>query len=200
MTCSTFLMAVVLMFEEENTVNYETLKMHTQLHDDYLLRALQALVEAKILIVEGSGTGDSWPTTHFAWSENGSGSQGTPSPNPACCGPNTTFTLNFQFSNKRGRFKITSAPVKEQAAGREREQTAASLEEDRKAYLQALIVRIMKVRKVAKHSELIEQVISQSSERFRPNVTMIKKCIEGLIDKQYIERMPNTTDEYSYVS
>lgn len=29
---------------------------------------------------------------------------------------------------------------------------------------------------------------------------MIKKCIESLIDKQYIERTPNSGDEYSYVA
>lgn len=29
---------------------------------------------------------------------------------------------------------------------------------------------------------------------------MIKKCIESLIDKQYIERTQNSGDEYSYVA
>lgn len=29
---------------------------------------------------------------------------------------------------------------------------------------------------------------------------MIKKCIESLIDKQYIERTPSVGDEYSYVA
>lgn len=29
---------------------------------------------------------------------------------------------------------------------------------------------------------------------------MIKKCIEALIDKQYIERTPNCSEEYSYVA
>lgn len=76
----------------------------------------------------------------------------------------------------------------------------ASLEEDRKAYLQALIVRLMKTRKVLKHNELVELVILQASERFRPNVAMIKKCVESLIEKQYLERMPNSADEYSYVA
>lgn len=29
---------------------------------------------------------------------------------------------------------------------------------------------------------------------------MIKKCIESLIDKQYLERAANSSDEYSYVA
>lgn len=43
------------------------------------------------------------------------------------------------------------------------------------------------------------QVLCQS-ESFAPTISMIKKCIEALIDKQYIERTPNSTDEYSYVA
>lgn len=45
-----------------------------------------------------------------------------------------------------------------------------------------------------------DQVISQSRARFAPQIPMIKKCIELLIDKQYLERTPNSTDEYSYVA
>ena len=46
----------------------------------------------------------------------------------------------------------------------------------------------------------IFQVISQAKSRFAPNVSMIKKCIEALIDKQYLERTQKSTDEYSYVA
>ncbi|XP_078393737.1 cullin-2 isoform X6 [Cetorhinus maximus] len=44
------------------------------------------------------------------------------------------------------------------------------------------------------------QVISQSRARFNPSISMIKKCIEVLIDKQYIERSQTSADEYSYVA
>ena len=80
------------------------------------------------------------------------------------------------------------------------EQTHASVDEDRKLYLQAAIVRIVKARKVIKHNFLIEEVIQQSANRFTPNITMIKKCIEALIEKGYLERTVNTTDEYSYIA
>jgi len=43
-------------------------------------------------------------------------------------------------------------------------------------------------------------VLAQSKARFAPSIAMIKKCIESLIDKAYIERTPNTTDEYSYMA
>lgn len=44
------------------------------------------------------------------------------------------------------------------------------------------------------------QVINQSKARFNPSISMIKKCIEVLIDKQYIERSQISADEYSYVA
>jgi len=43
-------------------------------------------------------------------------------------------------------------------------------------------------------------VLSQSKVTFAPSISMIKKCIETLIDKQYIERTPNSADEYSYIA
>ncbi|XP_063611017.1 cullin-2-like [Penaeus indicus] len=110
----------------------------------------------------------------------------------------TVVRLNTDYSNKRTKFKISVAPQREQQ--HEAEQTHSAVEEDRKLYLQAAIVRIMKARKLLKHTMLIQEVISQSRARFAPQIPMIKKCIELLIDKQYLERTPNSTDEYSYVA
>merc|ERR1711881_785145 len=103
----------------------------------------------------------------------------------------SVISLNMKYSNKRTKFRIGGTIQKE---------TPAEVEEDRKMYLQAAIVRIMKSRKVLKHNQLIQEVLSQSKARFAPSITMIKKCIESLIDKAYIERTPNSTDEYSYMA
>jgi len=56
----------------------------------------------------------------------------------------------------------------------------------------------MKSRKTLKHNSLVDEVITQSKQRFSPSVQLIKKCIEILIDKQYLQR--NSTDEYSYIA
>lgn len=40
----------------------------------------------------------------------------------------------------------------------------------------------------------------QARPRFAPSISMIKKSIESLIEKSYIERTANTPDEYGYVS
>uniref|UniRef100_A0A1B6DHH6 Cullin-2 n=1 Tax=Clastoptera arizonana TaxID=38151 RepID=A0A1B6DHH6_9HEMI len=109
----------------------------------------------------------------------------------------TVLSLNLEYSNKRTRLRISTALQKEST--QEMEQTVTSVDEDRKLYLQAAIVRIMKSRKVLRHNALIQEVLSQS-KTFAPAISMIKKCIEALIDKQYIERTPNSSDEYSYVA
>lgn len=44
------------------------------------------------------------------------------------------------------------------------------------------------------------QVIKQLKNRFSPSVSIIKKSIEALIEKQYMERTANTKDEYSYIA
>ncbi|EPQ12193.1 Cullin-2 [Myotis brandtii] len=78
---------------------------------------------------------------------------------------------------------------------KEVEQTRSAVDEDQKMCLQAAIVRIMKARKVLRHNALIQEVISQSRARFNPSISMIEKCIEVLIDKQYIERSQASADE-----
>lgn len=57
----------------------------------------------------------------------------------------------------------------------------------------------MKTRKRLRHNALIEEVINQSKQRFIPNVSMVKKAIDSLIEKQYIDRF-DKGDEYYYMA
>jgi hypothetical protein len=47
----------------------------------------------------------------------------------------------------------------------------------------------MKARKMMKNQALIQEVISQISQRFSPKIPDIKKAIETLLEKVYIERV-----------
>lgn len=70
----------------------------------------------------------------------------------------TEIKLNLDYSNKRTKFKITAALQRE--TPQEVEHTMSAVDEDRKLYLQAAIVRIMKSRKILKHNSLIQEVNS----------------------------------------
>jgi cullin 1 len=75
-----------------------------------------------------------------------------------------------------------------------------AVDEDRKYVIQATIVRIMKARKTLKNQALIQEVISQISQRFTPKIQDIKKAIETLLEKEYIERAEGQRDTFNYLA
>lgn len=49
-----------------------------------------------------------------------------------------------------------------------------------------------------KHNQLVSECIIQIKARFVPKVADIKKCIEILLDKEYLERLDD--DELGYLA
>ena len=58
----------------------------------------------------------------------------------------------------------------------------------------------MKARKSCTHTQLIEEVTKQLSSRFRPNPLIIKKRIESLIEREYLERSQSDRKSYTYLA
>ncbi|KAH7101599.1 Cullin-domain-containing protein [Auriculariales sp. MPI-PUGE-AT-0066] len=108
------------------------------------------------------------------------------------------FDLNPSFKSKKIRVNL-NMPIKAQET-KEQTEVLKNVDEDRKFVIQATIVRIMKARKTMKNQPLIQEVISQISQRFAPKIPDIKKAIDTLLEKEYIERVDGTRDTFSYVA
>lgn len=108
------------------------------------------------------------------------------------------YVLNMDFKNKKIKVNI-NVPIKAEAKA-ESDQMHKTIDEDRKMLIQATIVRIMKTRKRLNHTTLMTESIGQLTSRFKPKVSMIKKCVDILIDKEYLERVEGKKDEYNYLA
>ncbi|EJP69716.1 Cullin-1 [Beauveria bassiana] len=165
---SVYQMAILLLFNEKDSYVYEDMLSATALSAEVLDQALAVILKAKVLLVAGGEKP----------------------------GPGKVFNLNYDFKSKKIRVNLNLGGVKE--AKQEEAETNKTIEEDRKLLLQSAIVRIMKARKKMKHSQLVSETINQIRTRFLPKVGDIKKCIEILLDKEYLERLDD--DELGYLA
>jgi cullin 1 len=108
------------------------------------------------------------------------------------------YDLNPGFKSKKIRVNL-NLPIKAEVK-QESNDVLKTVDEDRKYVIQATIVRIMKARKTMKNQQLIQEVIAQISQRFSPKIPDIKKAIDTLLEKEYIERVDGTRDTFAYVA
>jgi len=116
------------------------------------------------------------------------------------------LTVNGDISSKLVRVKVplisaasaggAAAAAAAAAAEEMGSDIAALIELQRKSMTEAAIVRILKARKSIDHANLVAEVTRQLSVRFRAQPAEIKKRVEDLIDRDYIER--DATDRQLY--
>jgi cullin 3 len=50
------------------------------------------------------------------------------------------------------------------------------------------------------HTQLTTEVITQLASRFRPEISLIKKRIEDLLAREYLERVDGDSSRYRYLA
>jgi cullin-4 len=107
-----------------------------------------------------------------------------------------TFSVNVDFTHPKYRVKINQVQLKE--TKQENKETHMRVAEDRNFECQAAIVRILKGRKTISHQELVSEVIKATMSRGVLGVPDIKRNIDRLIEKDYMEREEGGM--YSYLA
>ncbi|XP_055710356.1 cullin-3 isoform X2 [Phlebotomus papatasi] len=173
---STYQMCVLMLFNNRDRLTYEEIQQETDIPEKDLIRALQSLSMGKAgqrLLVRTPKTKDIEPTNEFL--------------------------VNDAFVSKFHRVKIQTVAAKGESEP-ERKETRSKVDEDRKHEIEAAIVRIMKLRKTMSHNMLVSDVTSQLKARFLPSPVVIKKRIEGLIEREYLARTPEDRKTYVYLA
>ncbi|KAJ3396726.1 hypothetical protein HDU92_002092 [Lobulomyces angularis] len=170
---SIYQMGILLQYNNGISFTWNELLTNTNLSPEILGGQLGSLLKAKVLLI-------------------------CPSTSKVGVDKEAKFDLNPDFKSKKIRINF-NVPIKSEQKV-ESDETHKTIEEDRKLLIQAAIVRIMKTRKSLKHLSLMDEVINQLQSRFKPKISDIKKCIDILLEKEYIERSKEQKDQYNYVA
>ncbi|KHG05433.1 Cullin-1 -like protein [Gossypium arboreum] len=104
------------------------------------------------------------------------------------------FEFNSKFTDKLRRIKVPLPPVDE------RKKVVEDVDKDRRYAIDAALVRIMKSRKVLGHQQLVSECVEQLSRMFKPDIKAIKKRMEDLITRDYLERDKENQNMFRYLA
>ncbi|KAK3069746.1 hypothetical protein LTS18_000246, partial [Coniosporium uncinatum] len=166
---STYAMIILLLFNglpQGAHLTFEDIQAATNIPTNELVRNLQSLAIA--------------PKTRILLKE----------PMSKDVKPHDKFFFNEGFQGKFVKIKVgvVSSGNKVEAEG-ERQETERKNNDSRGYVIEAAVVRIMKQRKDLAHAQLITETLQLLAQQFKPDVNMIKKKIESLIEREYLERI-----------
>lgn len=165
--------ALLMLFNEATELTVAQIMQHSGLDADNLKRQLRSMASGQFKILLKR------PSEGYA--------------------PDHRMRVNLNFTSPQRRIRLPAATNKA-VAGRDRAAAAESVGEDRKHAIEAGIVRVMKARKTLTHQQLIAEVTQQLMQYFQPDVKAIKKRIEDLIAREYLERDADKSNVYHYLA
>lgn len=104
-----------------------------------------------------------------------------------------TFTINDKYVSKLRKVKIPMVSLEENKTNTNK------LTEERSMLIDMALVRIMKTRKVLSFPNLLLEVQRQITF-FKADTPSIKKRIESLIEREYLERDENDSTTFKYLA
>lgn len=169
---STYQMCILLMFNTQHVISYQQMLQSTQIPEIELKCNLIPLLGMKLL---------------------------NKNPNVKEFQPSDTFALNLSFKHNLFKIRLPIAHAKETKIN-EKSDVIEKVDEDRRHMVEATIVKVMKTRRRLDHNSLITETTKILSQKFNPDPTMIKKRIESLIEREYMERDADDRRYYKYIA
>ncbi|OIT05418.1 cullin-4 [Nicotiana attenuata] len=169
---SLFQTVALMLFNDAEKLSFQDIKEATGIEDKELRRTLQSLACGKVRVLQKIPKGRDVED-------------------------DDTFVFNDQFTAPLYRIKVNAIQMKETVE--ENTSTTERVFQDRQYQVDAAIVRIMKTRKVLSHTLLITELFQQQL-KFPIKPADLKKRIESLIDREYLERDKNNPQIYNYLA
>lgn len=172
---STYQMCILLLFNDTDQLTYKELAEATEIPSADLKRCLQSLA-----LVKGKNVLRKEPLGKDILDTD-------------------VFIFNSKFQSKLYKVKVGTVTAQKEGES-EKQETRHKVEEDRKPQIEAAIVRIMKARKTLDHNSIVTEVTLQLAPRFMAQSAVIKKRIESLIEREFLERDAEDRKLYRYLA
>jgi cullin 3 len=164
-----------MLFNDVDQLSYKEIAKETQINSSDLINCLYSMV-----VVKGKNIIKKEPMNEHI-------------------GKDDVFFVNDMLESKCYKIKLETVAAQTESE-HEKLRTRKNVEEDRRPQMEAAIVRIMKLRKQLDHNNIIEEVTKEVKSLFLPNPTEIKKRIESLIERDYLERDNIDNNLYRYLA
>ncbi|KAI4365207.1 hypothetical protein MLD38_021214 [Melastoma candidum] len=171
LSVSLFQTVVLMLFNDAQKLSFQDMKESTGIEDKELRRTLQSLACGKLRVIQKIPKGRDVEDKD-------------------------SFEFNEDFTAPLYRLKVNAIQMKETVE--ENTSTTERVFQDRQYQVDAAIVRIMKTRKVLSHTLLITELFQQLKFPIKP--VDLKKRIESLIDREYLERDKSNPQIYNYLA
>eukprot|EP00958_Prasinococcus_capsulatus_P024111 scaffold3731_cov381-Prasinococcus_capsulatus_cf.AAC.3 len=159
LSLSLFQAVVLMLFNDVDEMSFQDIKRFSKIEDRELRRTLQSLACGKVRVLQKKPKGRE-------------------------VDDDDSFVFNKEFDEKLYRIKVNAIQMKE--TPEENSATTERVFQDRQHQVDAAIVRIMKTRKQLAHQLLIGELLKQL--KFPVRSADLKKRIESLIEREYLER------------